>query len=228
MIDGSQVFGGYTQLDHLRPIRGLQHPMADPRGLDHAVSRFQAKRGSLILVDQVEPATVAVDELKGDGVVVHHVRHRPAVRNADVGSDHGAAQTPRDQVPVVHPGAADLPRAALVQALHHQGVPGRGPRERRAGRRADLDPGPVGSPQLGLPSGEPVRVLAPQADGARRLVRAALQPDPQAVAGHDRHRRIVGGKDRLQTEAQRIAEERQIRLQVPARQPHLGLRRAAA
>ena len=78
--------------------------------------------------------------------------------------------------------------------------------EGRTGR-ADLDSGSVGRGQLGLAAGEFVRVLAKQADGAGRLVRAALQPDPKPVTGHHRHRRIVGGKDRLQAEAQHLAEE---------------------
>ena len=227
MVDGCQVLGGHAQLDHLAVVRRLQHPVTDLRRLDDTVARLEAEGGPLVLVDQVEPAAVAVNELKGDGVEVHHVRHRASLANADVRGDHGPAEASRNQVAVLHAGAADDPRLALVQPLHHQGVTGRGPLERRAGG-ADLDSRSVGSGQLGLARGEPVRVLAQQANRAGWFLRAALQPDAQPVARHGRHRRIVGGKDRLQAKAQPVDVERQVRMEIPAGQPDFRLHASAA
>ena len=158
---------------------------------------------------------------------MHHVRHRASHGNADVRGNHGPAEASRNQVAVLHAGAADDPRLALVQPLHHQSVTGRGPLERRAGG-ADLDSRSVGSGQLGLARGEPVRVLAQQANRAGWLLRTALQPDAQPVARHGRHRRIVGGKDRLQAKAQPVDVERQVRMEIPAGQPDFRLHASAA
>ena len=180
----------------------------------------------LVRVDEVEPSPAAVDELKGDGVVVHHVGHRPAIRDTDVRGDHRSAEAPRNQVPVLHAGAADDPRLPLAHPPHDQFMAGRRPYELRF-PRTYLDTGAIGSLDLGLARGERLRTIAEQADGAGRVVRAAVQPDAQSVAGHHRHRRIVGGKDRLETETQCPAVERQVRVQVAARQPHFGLCRAA-
>ena len=151
----------------------------------------------------------------------------PALRNADVRGDHGPAEASGDQVPVLHAGAADDPRFPVRHPLHDQRVAGRRARELRY-PPAYLDAGAVGSLELGRARGEVLREIAEQPDGAGRRFRVAVQADAQPMAGHHRHRRLVGGKDRLQAEAQRVAEERQVRVQVAARQADFGLCRAAA
>ena len=92
----------------------------------------------------------------------------------------------------------------------------------------DLDAGAVGSHQRVDICGERLRALTEQTDGAGRLLRATIESDTQAVADHHRHRGVIGGKDRLQTKAEPVAVEGKIRVQVAARQPHLGLHRAGA
>ena len=55
-----------------------------------------------------------------------------------------------------------------------------------------------------------------------RLWRALLDPQPQAVAGQDRHLGVVRRKDHVQPEPQRLGEERQVVPQLLRRQPDFG------
>ncbi len=93
MVDLGHVLGGNADLDHLDAVARLQHAVADFGGLDEAVARVQPDGSALILVDHVDPAPDAEDQLEAHLVEMHHVRHRPAIRNADVGRNHRAAQT---------------------------------------------------------------------------------------------------------------------------------------
>ena len=80
---------------------------------------------------------VAEDQLKADRMEVHHVGHRPGVRDADVRSDDAAAEPAWNQVAVVHPGAADHPGRVVLQAAHDEGMRGRRRLHRTARRRPD-------------------------------------------------------------------------------------------
>ena len=71
------------------------------------------------------------------------------------------------------------------------------------------------------------RVLAVEPDRAGGLGSAAFEPDAHAVAREHRLRRVVGGKDGIETETQALAEEGQVCMQVAARQEELGPRRSA-
>ena len=188
---------------------------------------FEAEGRTLVLVHQVHPAPVAVDELEGGDVVVHVVGHRPCFRDADVRGDDRPAEAPRNEVPVVHAGAAHPPRAAVrALALHHQGVPGG--RALQAGVEvAELDAGAVGGGELPHAVPEYPRILAVEPDQAGSVGAAAVEADPHAVAREHRLRRVVGGKDGIEPEAELFAEEGEVRGQVAARQEQLGLRCAA-
>ena len=120
----------------------------------------------------------------------------------------------------------------MAQPPHLQGMPGRRPVQARAGG-AQLDAGAVGRGELGLAAGDRGRAFAQEPDRAgRRSMRlvsaAAFEPEAHAMAGQYRHGGVVGGKDRLEAQAQGLAEEGQILAEVAARQPELGPYRAAA
>jgi hypothetical protein len=52
--------------------------------LQNTISGFQDERRPLVFVNYFYPASIAVDHLKIDIMVVHVVRHRPTVRYSDV------------------------------------------------------------------------------------------------------------------------------------------------
>ena len=58
--------------------------MPDFGWLNHAITRMQAKLRPLILIDEVHPAGDAENQLKPDRVIMNYVRHRSAIRDADV------------------------------------------------------------------------------------------------------------------------------------------------
>ena len=227
VVERGEVLGRNRNLDDLEAGGRLEHPVADPRGLNETVPGFEAEGRALIFVHHVHPAPVAEDELEGGDVVVDVVGHRSRLRDADVRGDDRPAEAPRDEVPVVHAGAADPPRAAVgALPLHHQGVPsGWAP---QAGMEiAKLDAGAVGGVELPHAVSQCGRVLAVEPDHAGSVGGAAFEPDAHAVARQHRLRGVVGGKDGFETEIQPFAEEGEIRGQVAARQEHFGPCRAA-
>ncbi len=84
MVDGGDMLSWNTDLDHLDIVGGKQHTMPDFGWLNHAITRMQAKFRPLILIDEVHPARDAENQLKPDRVIMNHVRHRSAIRDADV------------------------------------------------------------------------------------------------------------------------------------------------
>ena len=106
MIDAGQVLGGNADLDYLDPCRGLEDPVADLRGLDHAIPGAQHERWPLVLVNEPHPPAVAEDELEPDGMEMDHVGHGARIGDANVRGNDGATQPVGEQVAVVHARAA--------------------------------------------------------------------------------------------------------------------------
>ena len=88
MVDRGDMFGGNANLDHLNVVRGIKHTVPNFWGLDHAVSSVQPERLALIFIDEVYPSFIAKDQLKADGMIVHHVWHWAAVWNANMRRDY--------------------------------------------------------------------------------------------------------------------------------------------
>ena len=94
--------------------------MADFRRLQHAVALVQDEGLALILIDQAHPTLQAIDHLKADAVIMHPVAYRPAVANADLGSDEPAAEAAWYQIAVFHSRPADTPGTGRLIAETHQ------------------------------------------------------------------------------------------------------------
>ena len=185
----------HRNLDHFQAGGGLEHPVADLRGLNETVPGFEAEGRALVLVHEVHPAPVAEDELERRDVVVHIVGDRSRLRDADMRGDDRPAEAPRNEVPVMHAGAADHPRAAhRALALHNQRVAGG--RAPQAGMEvSELDAGAVGGVEVLHAISECARVLAVEPDHPGGLGGVAFEPDAHTVARQHRLRGVVGGKD---------------------------------
>ncbi len=139
---------------------------------------------ALILVDHVDPALDAEDQLEADLVEMHHVGHRAAVGDADMAGDDRAAEPRGDQVAVLHPGAADHPGRLIGEPADDEGMFGRRLHHRRV-ERADLDAWcrPARSAALrrrrSAPGRWPERRSAARA-GRRRFPAAAAARGPKA------------------------------------------------
>ena len=81
------MFGGHTDFNHLQILTGKEHAVTNFRWLDDTISSFKPERWTLVLINQIHPAFVAIDQLEADGVEMHHIRHRPAAGDADVAGD---------------------------------------------------------------------------------------------------------------------------------------------
>ena len=81
VLDESVVDGRTADLDDFQAGRTAKNTMTDLRRLEHAVAGVQAERITLVLVDDVDPATRAEDQLEADPVEVHVVRNRSAITN---------------------------------------------------------------------------------------------------------------------------------------------------
>jgi len=195
--------------------------VADLWWLDHAIAGVQAERVSLIFVDQIDPAAITEDQLKTDGVVVHHVGHRAAVGDADVRRDDRTAQAVGDQVAILHAGTADDPGGLIGEAAHHEAVLRRRQDEGWV-QVVDLDPGAVRRGQFAGAAGEGLGVSGADADGAGRFGGVLFDTQAQAVTGEHRYLRVVGGIDRIQPHAQRAGKEWDIVAQFRGGQAYLG------
>ena len=91
MIDFGHVFGGHTDLDHLKIIGRLHHAMADLRRLDKAIPRIQAQQAALVLIKDVDPTVDTEDQLKSNLVKMHHVWNRPTVGDPNMAGNHRTA-----------------------------------------------------------------------------------------------------------------------------------------
>ena len=211
VVDDRHMVGGHADLDHLQHIGGVEDAVADLGRLDYAVARRQPELRPLILVNQIDPAGMTEYQLKADLVKMHHVRHRSALRNADMGGDEGAAQTPRREVAIMHTRPPDDPWRAFRQTADDEAGRRLHRRQVFAGRR-DFNPHAGRRGQRAHPTCES-RVVGQYSDCPRRLLRPALKPQAQPVAGDDGDGGVVGGKDHLQAEAE-ILKEGQVLMQV--------------
>jgi len=117
MIDLRFVFRGATHFDHLHVVRTFENAVAYMGWLQNAISGLKDERGTLIFVNYAYPAAVAVDHLEFDIMVVHVIRHRPTVRDANVRRNESATPAIRNQIAVLHAGPPGLPFAVL-ESLH--------------------------------------------------------------------------------------------------------------
>ena len=221
MVDGGDVLGRHTDLDDLQVPGRLEHPVANLRRLNHAVSGGQDERRSLVLVDEADPPVDAEDQLKADRVVVDHVRYGSGVRYADVRGDDAATQASGNQIPVLHAGPADHPRRVVFQPSHDEGMRRRRHLQRRIGID-EKDAATVGCRELARPAGEGVRILAGEPQRGRRDGRAPLDADMQPVSRQRRHRGVIGGEDRVEAEAKGLGVIGEISREVGRRQAHSG------
>jgi hypothetical protein len=91
MLDLCFVFCRATHFYHLHVVRTFENTVAYVGWLQNAISGLQDKWRTLVFVNDSYPASVAVNHLKFDIMVVHIVWHPPAVRDADVRRDKSAA-----------------------------------------------------------------------------------------------------------------------------------------
>ena len=87
--------------------------MPDFWWLDHAIAGMQPKFRTLILIDKINLASDAENELKSDCVIMHHVGYRTTIRNADMAGNNRPPQPVRDQVPVMHASTPNYPRSLI-------------------------------------------------------------------------------------------------------------------
>jgi hypothetical protein len=168
-----------------------------------------SRRGSaLILIEHIDPAIDAEDQLETDLVKMHHVGHR-AVRHPDMRSNHRAAEPrgtrSRYSIPArpIIQGAwsASLrtTKACSVAGQHHRWI-----------EFVDLYAGAVRGNQFALALGKAVGILCQDTQGARRFRSPLLDADPQPVARKDRHFRVIRRIDHVQTHLQRLGIKRQV------------------
>ena len=121
MIDQSCVFGGTTYFDHFKFIRALQHAMSNMRRLQYTVACLHYKFGTLIFIDNTNPAFVAIDQLENYVMMVNIVSNRTTLGNTDVRSYVSATPTIGNQIPVLHSRASDDPVGLIPCFLHTEG-----------------------------------------------------------------------------------------------------------
>ena len=221
VVDGGEVFRGHADLDHLESGRRLEHPVADLGGLDHAVAGAEHERRPLVLVHEPHPAAVAEDELEADRVVVDHVVHRTRFGDPDVRRDDGAAEPLREEVPVVHAGAADDPRIGVREPPHHETV-GRLRDDERRIRVLHRDPVAAGGGQFALSSRERGRIVHVEPQRYRSGLGAPREEDCRAVSGERREGWRVGRPDPVEAEPERVHEEPHVGVEVGRGKPDLG------
>ena len=99
------MVGGDADFDHLDPVAGFQHAVADCRGLDEAIARVQPADAALVFIEHVNPASDAENQLKADLMVMHQIRHF-AIGHANMAGNHRPTQTVGHQIAVHHARAA--------------------------------------------------------------------------------------------------------------------------
>ena len=114
MVNGREVFRGNGDFHDFNIVRGVQDTVPNFRGLDQTVSSFKSKGWTLVLVNKVDPASIAIDQLKSDSVIMDHVGDRSAFGNTNVTGDDPATEPRWDQVSVLHPRPANHPRGLVT------------------------------------------------------------------------------------------------------------------
>ena len=210
-----------ADFDHLDPVAGFQHAVADFGGLDETVARRQADRAALIFINHINPALDAEDQLETDLVEMHHVGHRAAVGNADMAGNHGPAQARGYQIAVLHSGPPDHPGGLISQAPHDKGVFRGGQHQRRV-QRVNLHHRAVRGGQAALAIRKAIGVIGQDTDRAGGVLCPLFESQTQAMAGQNRHFRVVSGIDHVQPHPQRLCVERQVGPQLGRGQADFG------
>ncbi|KAK5635637.1 hypothetical protein RRF57_011349 [Xylaria bambusicola] len=96
--------------------------MSDLWWLNDTVACPQNKWLTLVFVHKTHPASMAVDKLEADCVIVHMVRHGPCVGDADVRGNYGTTETRRYQVTIMHPRTTHNPRRVVFQPTRYEGM----------------------------------------------------------------------------------------------------------
>lgn len=218
MVDGGDVLCRHTYLDHLQLIRRLKHTVPDLRRLGHTITGIENEWLTLVFVDKPYPALVAIDQLKPDHVIVHHVRHRPAGRNANVRRNDAATEAAWNEVAVMHASAADDPGCTVHQAPHHILLRGYGCLGHRR-QRAQFNTVATGRGEFGCTVCQGPAV-GQYAHRCRGFGRTSLQPQEQPLTRDQRNAWIVSRVDFLEPEAKRLLEELHLGQKVRAREPH--------
>ena len=78
------VLGGCTDLDDFKIVLALEYTVTNFGRLQHTVAGVHYKRLTLIFVNNSHPATLAINHLKFNAVIVHIIGHWPAVRNMNM------------------------------------------------------------------------------------------------------------------------------------------------
>src|SRR5215472_7200735 len=91
--------------------------MADSRRLENAIAGVHYERRTLVFIDHLHPSRSAENHLKPHAVIVHVIRHRTAVRDANVRSDEAAAEAAGDQVAILHGRAPCSPGAGAAPSF---------------------------------------------------------------------------------------------------------------
>ena len=86
--------------------------------LGDAITSVQPDHVALVFIEDINPASIAEDQLKTNGVIMNHVRHRATVRNSYMTGNDGAAKAAGDQVTIMHAGATNDPRRFIAQSAY--------------------------------------------------------------------------------------------------------------
>jgi len=114
MVDMCLVFGGTTHFDHFHVVGTFENTMTYVGRLQDAVPGFHNKRRALVFVHDFDPASVAVNHLKRDVMMMHVVRYRSTLWNANVRCNQAAAKSTGNQITVLHTGTPHPPLAVRV------------------------------------------------------------------------------------------------------------------
>src|SRR3954469_5530294 len=107
---------GAADLDDLEAGRGFENAVTDLRRLQDAVTGVHHERRALIFIDHPHPSGFAEDHLEAHTVVVHIIRYLAARWDLDMRGDKAPTQPARDEVAVIHSGAAGVPLTGTANA----------------------------------------------------------------------------------------------------------------
>ena len=203
MVGNGDVLGGAANLHHLGAGRAFQHPVTNHGRLQHAVTGVHEEGFALAFIDHPDPALAAKNHLKPDLVEMHIVRHQPALQDADVRCNEGAAMALGQQVAVAQTGAPNTPGGLCIGVVDDQGLLGFGQLHGRVGP-GQLNAHAIGGDQLARALRHVVRVVTQQAQAFHAIVSATDQLEAQPMAGQDGRAGAVGGVDGLNAKAQAL------------------------
>ena len=185
--------------------------MPDFWWLDHAIASMQPKFRTLILIDKINPASDAENELKSDCVIMHHVGYRTTIRNADMAGNNRAAKPVGNQITIVHASAANHPWGRIGKPPHDIAVLcWRGNQQRIP--LFNENPHTVGCGQFACSTGDAAGVGHQQAQIGNTAVpgNGCIKPNSHTMPRQDGNRRIICRENLVEPEAKCIREKRHI------------------